>query len=179
MKNIVKYFSFSDKKLFYIFNGTLKCKLLDIIMPYITKLGGAFFTIVSVLLLIVLGKDKVRIIGFESLTSLTASHLLVQILKRTISRIRPYDILKNINTFNITLEDYSFPSGHTTAIFSIAIVLSLNIPSFMIPAIFIATLVGFSRIYLGVHYPSDVVVGIILGSMTSILTHSTFVNYVI
>jgi len=96
-----------------------------------------------------------------------------------LARERPYNILQNINTFGIKLKDYSFPSGHTTASFSIATVLSLNIPQLMIPVLILALMVGVSRIYLAVHYPSDVLVGVILGIVSSFATHSSIlVNHI-
>jgi undecaprenyl-diphosphatase len=177
MKNIVRTIFYGDRKLFYMINGSIKCRLLDGLMPYITKLGGAVVTILLPITLIIIGKNKVRFIGIESLASLSTSHLIVQILKRTITRIRPYDILKHINTFNIYLKDYSFPSGHTTASFSIAVSIGLNVSYLTIPLLFIAGIVGVSRVYLGVHYPSDVVVGGLLGTITSFIIHSMFMSY--
>ncbi|EOC99568.1 phosphatase PAP2 family protein [Caldisalinibacter kiritimatiensis] len=172
MKNILKGFVSGDKKLFYVINDRIKCGLLDNIMPLITRLGGPIFSVLLPVILITMTKNDTRMVGLESLTSLSASHLVVQILKRTIARLRPYDILEKINTFNIYLKDYSFPSGHTTASFSLAVSLALNYSTLMIPLIVIAGMVGISRIYLGVHYPSDVAVGAIIGTMTSITIHS-------
>ncbi|MTI67261.1 MAG: phosphatase PAP2 family protein [Firmicutes bacterium] len=176
MKNLFKHFTNGDQKIFYFLNGKLKCRPLDITMPYLTRLGGAVFSILLPLILLLFGKNKTRIIGFEILVSITLSHLFVRVIKNKFSRVRPYDILENINTYNITLKDYSFPSGHTTASFSMATVISLNIPYLMAIIMGLATIIGISRIYVGVHYPSDVMVGIILGSSTSYLVHPYFIN---
>ncbi len=179
MSKLVEYFSFSDKKLFYVLNKKIKCKVLDVVMPRITNLGGAIFSLLLPVVLILLGKDDTRILGFECLTALSVSHIIASILKKITNRERPYNILKNISTFNIELKDYSFPSGHTTASFSLATVLSLNIPYLMTSVIAVATLIAMSRVYVGVHYPSDVIVGIILGSVTSIVIHPYFLSFVI
>jgi len=179
MRTLAKYFAHSDRKLFYIINKNIKCGFFDKLMPYITELGGVIFTSILPLFLILISKNKARIIGFEILISLSISQVLVQILKRVLARERPYNILQNINTFGIKLKDYSFPSGHTTASFSIATVLSLNIPQLMIPVLILALMVGVSRIYLAVHYPSDVLVGVILGIVSSFATHSSIlVNHI-
>ena len=178
MKILVRCFSFVDKKILYFINRNIKCKFLDKIMPLITELGGAIFTTGFVLMLISFGKNKLRLIGIEALISLSTSQLIVQILKKSLSRERPYNILKNINTFNIKLKDYSFPSGHTTASFSIAMSLAINLPYLSYILLALAGIVGISRVYLGVHYPSDVLVGIFLGSITPIAIHPYFLNFI-
>lgn len=178
MKTLVKCFALIDKKILYFINTNIKCRFLDKIMPLITELGGAIFTTGFVLMLISFGKSKLRLIGLEALIGLSASQLIVQILKKSLSRERPYNILNNINTFNIKLKDYSFPSGHTTASFSIAVSLSINLPYLSVILIATAFTVGISRIYLGVHYPSDVLVGIFLGSITPIAIHPYFLSFI-
>lgn len=177
MKHLKRFFYSSDRTIFHFINDKIKCKSLDIIMLYITKLGGAAFTLVIPLLLIIFGKGRARLIGVEWLVSLVISHIVVRAIKRLVTRERPFNILKNINTFDINLKDYSFPSGHTTAIFSIITVLSINLPFLKYFFVALAVIIGISRIYLGVHYPSDVIVGIIIGSMTSVVVHPYFINY--
>jgi undecaprenyl-diphosphatase len=76
--------------------------------------------------------------------------------------------LQNLNIRKIGIDDYSFPSGHTTAAFCIAVMIALTIPHLSVIAISIAIAVGISRMYLGVHFPSDVLVGMLLGSITSL-----------
>jgi undecaprenyl-diphosphatase len=87
------------------------------------------------------------------------------------TRQRPYSRLIGVNTFKLDLRDYSFPSGHTTAAFSVAVSFALVFPSIMIPLMLAALMVGLSRIYLGVHYPTDVVVGIIIGTVFAIMSN--------
>lgn len=175
MKNIFNYILKKDRQLLYIINNKFKCKFFDLFMPYITLLGGVVFTILLPLLLISIGKDRTRLLGIEIIFSLAISNLFVQLIKRKTSRLRPYDILENINNFNMKLKDHSFPSGHTTATFSIATVLAMNMQISILGISSIALTVGVSRIYLGVHYPSDVAVGMVLGSITSFLIHPYFI----
>jgi hypothetical protein len=80
----------------------------------------------------------------------------------------PYDIIKYS-----TGGSYSFPSGHTSMAFNVATALTLNYPRWYVyvPAYVWASGVGYSRMYLGVHYPSDVLVGALVGSGAAILTH--------
>lgn len=178
MKKLVEYFTFKDKALFYFLNTRLNCKVLDKIMPYITELGGVIFSTIFPIILIVLNKRQSRTIGFEILFSLGLSQVIVHTLKRLMTRERPYNILKNINTFGIELKDYSFPSGHTTAGFTTAMHLSIYAPQLMMVFLTMATLIGVSRVYLAVHYPSDVLVGFIIGISTAFVSHTYLVNYI-
>ena len=90
-------------------------------------------------------------------------------LKPLIGRPRPYDY--QLEHFGVTIKllidaqhDYSFPSGHTIASFEAAVALLLNDKRMGIPAMVIAVLVTFSRLYLYVHYPTDVIFSIIVGT---------------
>jgi undecaprenyl-diphosphatase len=161
-----------DIKLFYMVNDRIKCTILDKTMPIITHLGGAISTITTCLLLIIYGKGiVVKAAGYQCLTTLTASFIVSYFLKKKFTRPRPFLKLLNVNTFNFKLKDYSFPSGHTTAAFAVYLTLSLiftNLAAILIP---IATIVGISRVYIGVHYPSDVIIGGLIGSTFSLINY--------
>lgn len=168
MKKILKKF---DDYLIELINSRIKNDFLDKFMYRVTDLGGAIFSTVFSLVLVLLGNSTIRLIGLESLAVLALSQIVVHSLKLILSRERPYTIIEHLHTFGFNLKDYSFPSGHTTASFSIATVLALNIPSVSLLTFFIAIIIGISRIYLGVHYPTDVAAGIILGVGSAILVH--------
>jgi hypothetical protein len=95
-------------------------------------------------------------------------------LKKIVRRERPYARLANVHFTDAELSDpYSFPSGHSTVAFAIATSLSLRYPK---PAVYIplhlwALFVGYGRVYLGLHYPSDVLAGAAIGSGTALLVH--------
>ncbi|WP_240648997.1 phosphatase PAP2 family protein [Anaerosphaera multitolerans] len=128
------------------------------------------FLIGLVIILFIL-EDNMRSLGFEIACALIVSSIIVQVLKRTFSRNRPYWILKNLNTYGIDLSDYSFPSGHSAASFSTCTIIALNYPKIALFVIFIGFLVAISRIYLAVHYPTDVLAGIIIGVISSLIVH--------
>ncbi|SNX53986.1 phosphatase PAP2 family protein [Thermoanaerobacterium sp. RBIITD] len=171
MSGVKKLIITEDRNVFFLLNEKIKCKTLDRIMPKITHIGGPYFTILSCLLLILVGKNSVKVSALEALTTLTSSHIFVQILKRLCTRPRPYMVLPEANTFKYLLRDYSFPSGHATASFSLAVSFSFFFPGLAVFLITLAVLVSISRIYMGLHYPSDVLIGSTMGIVFSYITH--------
>ena len=95
-------------------------------------------------------------------------------MKRVFRRKRPFVLSKNLKSIRIGIDPYSFPSGHTTAAFALAMSISLLTLSPTIRLVFLVLAfgVGFSRVYLAVHYPSDVLAGAIIGSSFALLVHS-------
>jgi len=175
MRKKLKWF---DNKLIKLINDDMKSKFMDKFMLFITNLGSALFICISILSLIVFGNEKARDIGIQGAVTLAISQTITYSLKTLLGRERPYNKLKNLNTFNIILKDYSFPSGHSSASFSIATIIALNMPVLSIFVFALALMVGISRIYLGVHYPTDVVAGIIIGIGTAALVHVYLIVYI-
>jgi PAP2 superfamily. len=165
-ESILKY----DIVIFNALNDRIKTNVLDKIIPYFTELGSWWFTVTTCFLLIVLGKGHTRMVGIEAATSLTISHLIVQGLKKSIGRKRPYLSILEANTLRKLWKDHSFPSGHTTAGFALAVSLSIGYPGIYLLFLSLAAMVGISRIYVGMHYPSDVLMGAAIGSGVSFLT---------
>lgn len=170
-ENILKY----DIAIFNALNDKIKTNIFDRIIPYFTELGSWWFTITTCFLIILLGKGETRTTGIEAAVSLTASHLLVQLLKKRIGRKRPYLSILDANTLRKLWEDHSFPSGHTTAAFALAVSLSFGYPAVYMLFVGLASMVGISRIYVGMHYPTDVLMGAAIGSSMSFITHAVFV----
>lgn len=92
--------------------------------------------------------------------------------KEIIQRPRPYNTYPNLNNYR-NLGSYAFPSGHTSIAFTTATAISLAYPEWyiIVPSFAWAASVGYSRMYLGVHYPSDVLVGALLGSGCAYLSY--------
>ena len=148
--------------------ANLKCGFLDFLMPLITLLGdaGIFWILCSVVMILI---PKTRKTGLSMGISLLIGLLVCNVtLKPLVGRIRPYDyqmqhFQKEIILLVEGLHDYSFPSGHTIASFEAATALLIGNKKLGIPAMILAVLIAFSRLYLYVHYPTDVLASIVLG----------------
>lgn len=146
----------------------LQCAFMDTVMPLITLLGdaGIFWILCAVALLCF---PKHRKTGLAMGAALIIGLLLCNLtLKPLVARIRPYDYQlqhfgKTIQLLVATPHDFSFPSGHTIASFEAATVLLIRNRKLGIPAMVLAVLIAFSRLYLYVHYPTDVIVSVVLG----------------
>ena len=137
--------------------ANLQSGFLDTIMPIITMLGdgGIFWIVCSVLFTL---HPKTRRMGIAMAIAMAMGLVICNmILKPVVGRMRPYD--------------YSFPSGHTIACFEASVAIMLSNKKLGIPALIIAILVSFSRMYLYVHYPTDVIASIFLGSLFAVIGH--------
>ncbi|BAS25923.1 phosphatase PAP2 family protein [Limnochorda pilosa] len=140
---------------------------LDRTMRFVTELAGPVPSVA--LCLLFLANANVRSpLGWRLLVATGGSHLLVQVLKRVIQRDRPYLVIEGSRGIVAPLADHSFPSGHTTAAVSMAVVLSAAQPLLTPLLGALAALVGFSRTYLGHHYPTDVLAGALIGILFGI-----------
>ncbi len=136
---------------------------LDFLMPLITYLAeyGLVPIVMSVLLICI---KRTRRCGVAMAFSIVMGFVVVNLgIKPLVARVRPYDAYPLYELLIEAQSDFSFPSGHTLAAFECATSLSLYYKKFALPAFIIASLVGFSRMYLYVHYPSDVLCSVALG----------------
>ncbi|MFN2747533.1 phosphatase PAP2 family protein [Bacillus sp. z60-18] len=157
-------------RIFLGMNSLFEQKALNRFFRSSTHLGGALCTILASLSLIVFGSGSIRQAGTASALALLISHLQVVLIKKLYPRKRPYMTLKQAQVLKDPLKDHSFPSGHTTAIFSVITPIIVFFPILALLLIPLAISVGLSRIYLGLHYPSDVLAGMLLGVSVGILS---------
>lgn len=133
-------------------------------MPLVTRLGngGAVWVLCTLLLLLF---PKTRRAGAAMAAALGVEMLCCNLLlKPLVARVRPCDVNSAVRLLIPRPRDFSFPSGHTGASFAAASALHLSGSPLRLPALCLAALIGFSRLYLYVHYPSDVLGGILLGT---------------
>ena len=148
----------------------LRNPVLDVLMPFITLFGDAgIFWIACALVCIII--PKTRKMGLSMGAALLIGVLLCNVtLKPIIQRPRPYVFLDYISMYLTDGEsDFSFPSGHTIASFEACTVMLLGSKKLGIPATLLAILIAFSRMYLYVHYPTDVIASVILGTLFGII----------
>ena len=161
----------------------LQSTVMDFIMPYITILGdaGIFWIACAVILMLI---PKHRKAGFSMGIALIFGVVVCNmILKPLVGRIRPYnynlevlklqwqDFLVHGKLLVETPHDFSFPSGHTIASFEASVALYKNNKRLGIPALILASLISFSRMYLYVHYPTDVIASVILGTVFALIAN--------
>ena len=159
-----------ERQLFFWINHRLNNRFMNVFLYTLTHLGGATFTISFTVLLGLLAPSPWNTVGWQALTALAISHLPVALIKKLYPRIRPHLALPDIRTFRKPLVDHSFPSGHTTAIFSITVPIMLAFPALTWILLPLALIVALSRMYLGLHYPSDCLVGALLGTVSAVGT---------
>lgn len=137
---------------------------LNPIVTFITGLGDAgwFWILLSVLLLF---SKKYRKIGFTGLLALLIGFLITNLwLKNAVMRIRPYETVEGLTLIGRKALDFSFPSGHSTASMAASCVYLAQMPGkFGIPAFLLGICICFSRLYIGIHYPTDVLAGMLIG----------------
>ena len=152
----------------------LKCGALDLLMPKITLLaeGGVFLILAGLALLF---WRSHRVCGAAVLTGL-ASGLLIGnlLLKNLIARPRPCWLHTDVQLLISVPKDYSCPSGHTLHCFIAAAVLMYYDRRLGRPMLVIAVLVAFSRMYLYVHFPTDILAGAALGTGLGLLSAYVF-----
>ena len=154
--------------------ANMQSGFMDKFMPFITIFGDAgIFWMVWAGVLLLFPKTRKTGLGmfFAMIMGLIVCNMT---LKPLVARIRPYDLQLQefgvtINLLSGAMHDFSFPSGHTIASFEAAVVLLKNSKKMGIPAMILAVLISFSRLYLYVHYPTDVFASIILGTLFALI----------
>ena len=174
----MNFFNPYEIELLHSLQNTVQCGFLDRLTPLITSLAnyGFFWIVLAAVLLLF---KRTRAIGCSMAIALILGLIVGNlILKPLTARIRPYDFDPSILLLIPPEHEYSFPSGHTLASFEGAVAIFLYNRKFGSAALVLAVLIGFSRLYLMVHYPLDVFTGAILGSMFACiavkLTHRIF-----
>lgn len=143
----------------------------DTVFPIITSLGEAGIGWI-VLSLVLLCFKKTRRTGGLVLIAMTVTLLFGELtLKNIICRLRPCNVFTDFPMLIARPTSYSFPSGHTSSSFAGALILTLRHKKVGWLAYIPAVLIAFSRIFLFVHYPTDVLAGILLGTLAALLTY--------
>ena len=141
--------------------------LLDPFMKIYTQLGNAGMLFIVLGLVLLLFKST-RKAGFSALCAMIIGLVVVNFtIKPLAARERPWLVIENFVNLVPEKDPNSFPSGHTNAAFAFALALCMSAPKrwMKVTAVCMAVVMGLSRLYVGVHFPSDVLVGALVGSL--------------
>ena len=162
--------------------ANLQSGFLDFIMPIITLFGdgGVFWIACSVILLFFPRYRKAGLtMGLALVMGLVVCNITIKPLvarPRPVALIADLGLMTNIPEKVIMMRDFSFPSGHTIASFEASVALLMYSKKLGIPALILAILVSFSRLYLYVHYPTDVLVSVVLGTVFALIAYAIMKN---
>lgn len=167
-----------DVKLFRSVNNC-RTKFLDNTLPYTDKsVFAAALILPAAMIIYGRANDKPYDENTGVLLALSeATDILLNLgIKNIVKRPRPYQTLSNVYYKNVSIKDeYSFPSSHTSTSFTIATTFALRYskyPQIYVPMYLWGLVVGYGRMYFGMHYPTDVLGGAVLGSLSAIAIYS-------
>lgn len=138
-------------------------------VTFVTHLGDSGFIWIALILffLVFAGTRKTGILMTFSLLLNTLINNVI--LKNVVARTRPYEAVEGLHRIIEAQSDFSFPSGHTGCSFAVAVVIFIMCPrKFGVPALVLAVAIGLSRLYVGVHFPTDVIGGAIIGTAAAL-----------
>ena len=169
--------------LFYFINNNLQNPLFDSIIPVITHFGGFIWLLVIVLVIIIYAKLKnkqtLKKVAIIALVALLFSDLITLLLKQLVQEPRPFMILDNVRLLIPEDDPCSFPSGHSSSTLAVVTIFVLNMKKltekhYRIISVFLilfGVIIPFSRVYCGVHFPGDVLVGALIGLIGALIVN--------
>lgn len=165
--NMISLIQKFDSSILCAIKKYVQNKYLDILMPMITNMGN--LGVIWIMMAVVLLLDKPhRLVGDVVILTLIISTIIGEgIVKNIVRRVRPCNQQSNVSLLISRPISYSFPSGHTLSSFAVAEVLSMYFTQYKLIFMAIAFLIALSRLYLYVHYPTDIIAGIIFGTLCS------------
>lgn len=174
----MKFIDTLDLEILLFMQNVLRHPFLTSVFKWITSLGD-FVSIWLLIIVALIINKKTRKIGVFALLGYGLCMFSVDVvLKQLISRERPFDLYHEIVPLINKLHGFSFPSGHTAMGFTIASILYRLLDKRIgVVALIVAALIGFSRVYLGVHFFSDVLAGIIVGFVLGKLVELLYTKY--
>ncbi len=158
-----------DTRLFYWCNGVNQARGMAPISLWVSRLGDGLLYLMLGLGLALLDGEHGRQFLFSGLFAFSIELPLYLVLKNTIKRDRPCHRFDDCQVAIEPSDKFSFPSGHAAAAFLFATLVMAWYPGMLLPAFALALLIGLSRIILGVHYPTDIAAGALLGVCAGLL----------
>ena len=169
-----------NEALFIYINQFMQNPTLDVIMPNVTHFGGFVFLFLLVVALLIFSvitkRDTLKKVAIIALVALLVSDVIVLALKNLVHEPRPFMALDNVRLLVPEDDPNSFPSGHSATTAAVATVIVLKARDYfknyklvwVIMALFLVV-IAFSRIYIGMHFPFDVLCGALIGMVSGVL----------
>ena len=168
LDTVIQQLHIWDGQILLFIQEHLRMEALNPIVIAITNLGntGIVWIVLSIVLLF---PKKTRRAGLLSLLALLGSLCVTNfLLKNYVARVRPYEVVAGLQCLIAAQPDWSFPSGHASASFASAVVIYKSCPRGIgVPALVLAFAISLSRLYVGVHYPTDVLGGAVVGAFAA------------
>ncbi|MGZ7119484.1 MAG: phosphatase PAP2 family protein [Methanobacterium sp.] len=161
----------TDIQIFYLINVYMQNTFFDFIMPIISEIGYFSFWILISIIIFFIGGEKGRKVALVCIIALIAGYFVSEILKIMVARPRPYEVLEGVRVL-VTTSGYSWPSGHSVASFIAFTIYGMAVIGRRYGLLYLfllVCLIMFYRIYIGVHYPSDVLSGALIGIFIGII----------
>ena len=169
-------------EIFYFINNGLSNPYFDFLMPHISDMGGlTCMAILCIIALVVTRKNIFNLEKYYPLVRLIAAAIILTVLiaaplKLLFSQPRPYLVLSHVHVLTSSIDPNSFPSGHSATTLSVMTLLFLKSKEYFRRDVFVkcfavafSVIIGFSRIYIGMHFPFDVGVGAVIGIISGVL----------
>lgn len=159
-----------DEQILLFIQENIRNPILSRIFIPLTVLGnsGIFLIAIGIVLLAI---KKTRRLGVFFLTALLLNFIINDlVIKNIMKRVRPFYAISGLEILIKPPKSFSFPSGHTSSFFACSTVLFKSSKKYGGLLLIISLMMGFSRMYVGVHYPSDVFVGMVVGIISGIMT---------
>lgn len=158
-----------DKSLFFLINQGLQNPVLDSIMPFITEKPYILFALIAIPVFIKDWKKSLAVIALCFIALLIGDGS-ANFIKHLFGRARPCQGLEDIRLLVNCGNSFSLPSSHAVNAFAVSATYAHFFRKTALPLLFFAALVAFSRVYVGVHYPADILAGAFWGGMISAVT---------
>lgn len=177
MSSLISWIMYQNTLLFYFINNGLSNPFFDFLMPTITNFGSLTAMAILCVLMYIFGGENTRKIAVIGLAALLLANVAVYLLKYIVAEPRPFAVLPNVIQLVSESEAYGFPSGHSASSFAVMMVIGLKYRlhikgksyRLLYPLLAFASLIAFSRVYVGVHYPLDVIFGAFVGILSALV----------
>jgi len=162
-------FSSINEAIFFFFNDKLANPVCDAVIKFFMQIPGELVIVLIGAVALLAGKRYMRFTVLILLSSFVISKYAYKAVKLFVKKPRPFETLEGVRLLLGPHGGFSFPSGHATTSFCLAAVIAMRYPRVRYPVFIAAILVALSRPYVGVHYPSDILAGSLLGMLIGYL----------